>query len=209
MQLLPRKVQVLLLAALRCCSQLRRTRAAWICACSTSAAFSQQSGLATSLWQKSSQAKGLLRIAASRKPGARRTESPPQATSLPHFESSRVAKILRCSSTRSANHSSAVVEQAFSPAFGPRYDFCHGSIRPAVPVQREMERERSPLARIPPLRGGDFQGMRVYRSDVVLGRARKANFRAPQHRLDEPARLSLGMVASLQSPLPFHPARPL
>jgi hypothetical protein len=29
-------------------------------------------------------------------------------------------------STRSANHSSAVVEQAFSPTFGPRYDFRHG-----------------------------------------------------------------------------------
>jgi hypothetical protein len=28
-------------------------------------------------------------------------------------------------STRNANHSSAVVEQAFSPAFGPRHDFCH------------------------------------------------------------------------------------
>jgi hypothetical protein len=29
-------------------------------------------------------------------------------------------------STRTADHSSAVVEQAFSPAFGPRYDFRHG-----------------------------------------------------------------------------------
>src|ERR1035441_8064720 len=47
-----------------------------------------------------------------------------------------------------------------------------------VPVQREMERGRSPLMSIPPLRGGDFQGIRVYRSDMVLGRARKANFRA-------------------------------
>ena len=65
-----------------------------------------------------------------------------------------------------------------------------------------------PLASVPPLRGGDFQGMRVYRSDVCLGRARKANFRAP-HRLDEPTKLSLGMVASLQSPLPFHLAKSL
>jgi hypothetical protein len=78
-----------------------------------------------------------------------------------------------------------------------------------VPVQREMERGRSPLMSIPPLRGGDFQGIRVYRSDMVLGRARKANFRAQQHRLDEPTKLSLGMVASLQSPLPFHLARSL
>jgi hypothetical protein len=46
---------------------------------------------------------------------------------------------------------------------------------------------------IPPLRGGDFQGIRVYRSDVFLGRARKANFRVQQHRLDEPTKLSLGM----------------
>jgi hypothetical protein len=35
-------------------------------------------------------------------------------------------------STRSANHSSAVVEQAFSPAFGPRYDFCQGLLRPLL-----------------------------------------------------------------------------
>ncbi|MDQ6760793.1 MAG: type II toxin-antitoxin system HicB family antitoxin, partial [Acidobacteriota bacterium] len=35
--------------------------------------------------------------------------------------------------------------------------------RSGVPVQREMEKERSPLASIPPLRGGDFQGIRVYR----------------------------------------------
>src|SRR4051812_8732303 len=47
-----------------------------------------------------------------------------------------------------------------------------------------------------------FQGIRVYRSDVFLRRARNANFRA-RHRLDEPAKLSFGMVASLQSPLPF------
>jgi hypothetical protein len=80
---------------------------------------------------------------------------------------------------------------------------------PLVPVQREVERGRSPLVSIPPLRGGDFQGIRVYRSDVFLGRARKANFRAQQHRLDEPTKLSLGMVASLQSPLPFHLARSL
>jgi hypothetical protein len=68
---------------------------------------------------------------------------------------------------------------------------------------------RSPLASIPPLRGGDFQGIGVYRSDVYLGRARKANFRAQKHRLDEPTKVSLGMVASLQSPLPFPLARSL
>jgi hypothetical protein len=73
-----------------------------------------------------------------------------------------------------------------------------------VPVQREIERVRSPLVSIPPLRSGDFQGIRVYRSDVFLRRARKTNFRAQQHRFDEPTRLSLGVVASLQSPLPFY-----
>ena len=83
------------------------------------------------------------------------------------------------------------------------------TLYPAVLVQREVERVRSPLASIPPLRGGDFQGIRVYRSDVFWGRARKANFRAPKHRLDEPTKLSLGMVASLQSPLPFHLAKSL
>jgi hypothetical protein len=78
-----------------------------------------------------------------------------------------------------------------------------------VPVQREMESERSPLVNIPPLRDGDFQGMRVYRSDECLGRARRVDFRAQKHRFDEPAKLSLGMVASLQSPLPFHLAKSL
>jgi len=64
------------------------------------------------------------------------------------------------------------------------------------------------LISVPPLRGGDFQGIRVYRSDVCWGRARKATFRA-RHRLDEPAKLSLGLVASLQSPLPFRLAKSL
>ena len=65
-----------------------------------------------------------------------------------------------------------------------------------------------PLASVPPLRGGDFQGIRVYRSDVFFGKSAKGDFRA-QHRLDEPAKLSLGLVASLQSPLPFHLAKSL
>jgi len=34
--------------------------------------------------------------------------------------------------------------------------------------------------------------------------AREKSLRAARHRLDEPTRLSLGMVASLQSPPPFH-----
>jgi len=64
------------------------------------------------------------------------------------------------------------------------------------------------LVSVPPLRGGDFQGIGVYRSDMVFGAKRERNSRAP-HRLDEPTRLSLGMVASLQSPLPFHLAMSL
>jgi len=51
--------------------------------------------------------------------------------------------------------------------------------RDRVPVQREMERGRSPLVSIPPMRGLDFQGMRVYRSDVCFGKSAKGNFRAP------------------------------
>jgi hypothetical protein len=33
----------------------------------------------------------------------------------------------------------------------------------AVLVQSEMEKKRFPLVKIPPLRGGDFQGMRIHR----------------------------------------------
>jgi hypothetical protein len=77
-----------------------------------------------------------------------------------------------------------------------------------VLVQPEMEKERIPVAsKFRPL-GGDFQGMRVYRSDGIWGGAEKGNFRSSEHRLDEPTRLSLGMVASPRSP-PFHPAKSL
>jgi hypothetical protein len=37
-----------------------------------------------------------------------------------------------------------------------------------VPVQREMERRRFPLVSNPPGSGGDFQGIRVYRSDGLF-----------------------------------------
>jgi len=50
--------------------------------------------------------------------------------------------------------------------------------------------------------------MRIYRSDVCLffGFMGGADFAPPQMFIvrDESARLSLGMVASPQSPLPFH-----
>jgi hypothetical protein len=42
-------------------------------------------------------------------------------------------------------------------------------------------------------------------SDRSVQRERRAS-RAARHRIDEPARLSLSMAASLQSPPPFHPA---
>src|SRR5580658_2427861 len=78
----------------------------------------------------------------------------------------------------------------------------------SVPVQREREEKRYPLVSIPPF-GRGFSRHPGLPIRCVLGRARKTNFRAREHRLDEPARLSLGMVASLQSPLPFHPAKTL
>ena len=49
-----------------------------------------------------------------------------------------------------------------------------------------------------------FKAWRVYPSDVCWGRARIVPARPLVHRQDEPTRLSLGMVASQQSPLPFH-----
>jgi hypothetical protein len=77
-----------------------------------------------------------------------------------------------------------------------------------VPVQREMERGRSPLVSIPPFgRGFSRQPGLPIRCD--FGPSAKGDFRAQRHRLDEPAKLSLGMVASPQSPLPFHLAEPL
>ncbi len=58
-------------------------------------------------------------------------------------------------------------------------------------------------------RKGDFQGMGVYSSDVsfrsvVAAREITELSRAARIGSNEPTRLSLGMVASLQSPLPFH-----
>src|SRR5579863_3371689 len=72
-----------------------------------------------------------------------------------------------------------------------------------------MEKRRSPLVSSPPRRGGDFQGIGVYRPMtflVVSVQRERIGSRAAKHRLDEPARLSLSMVASLQSLPPFHPA---
>jgi hypothetical protein len=73
----------------------------------------------------------------------------------------------------------------------------------SVPVQREMETERPSLVSIPPFGRGFLRhwGLSIR---CGFGKSAKGEFRAPDHRLDEPTRLSLGMVASLQSPLPFH-----
>jgi hypothetical protein len=78
-----------------------------------------------------------------------------------------------------------------------------------VPVQREMERERSPLASIPPFQGGDFQGIGSTDPMHVWEERGGAEPPRSEHRLDEPTKLSLGMGASLQSPLPFHLAKSL
>jgi hypothetical protein len=77
-----------------------------------------------------------------------------------------------------------------------------------VLVQRESKRGRSPLVSIPPFGRGFLrhEGLSIRCS---FGRAREESSRARDHRLDEPTKLSLGMVASLQSPLPFHLARSL
>ena len=77
-----------------------------------------------------------------------------------------------------------------------------------VPAQREMEKGRSPLVSIPPFgRGFSRHPGLPIRCD--FGKSAKGDFRARLHRLDEPTRLSLGMVASPQSPLSFHLAEPL
>jgi len=77
-----------------------------------------------------------------------------------------------------------------------------------VPAQREMEKGRSPLVSIPPCgRGFSRHPGLPIRCD--FGKSAKGDFRARLHRLDEPTRLSLGVVASPQSPLPFHLAESL
>ena len=80
------------------------------------------------------------------------------------------------------------------------------SVACSVLVQPEMEKRRSPLVSIPPF-GRGFSRHGVFRSDGGWGR--KNELLRPVHRLDEPAGISLGMVASPQCPLPFRPAKSL
>jgi len=72
-----------------------------------------------------------------------------------------------------------------------------------------MEKERFPLSEYSALTGGDFQGIWVYRSDVFW-KERERRTAAPMSIVSmSPPGYPLGMVASLQSPLPFHPAKSL
>jgi len=55
----------------------------------------------------------------------------------------------------------------------------------------------------------DFQGMKGLSLRCMLGPSEDLPARPLVHRQDEPIQLSLGMVASQQSPLPFHRMRRL
>jgi hypothetical protein len=74
-----------------------------------------------------------------------------------------------------------------------------------VLAQPEMEKRRS-VSVDPPLRAGIFQGMGSIVRWLFSRNAQRERIvsRAAEHRLDEPARLSLGMVGSRQSSPPFH-----
>ena len=73
-------------------------------------------------------------------------------------------------------------------------------------AQPELERRRA-VSEYSALSGGDFQGIGSFDAMMGWGAAQEARSGAADHRLDEPTRLPLGMVASPQSPLLFHPAR--
>src|SRR5260370_3213280 len=79
--------------------------------------------------------------------------------------------------------------------------------RPRCPGH--TERISTVLVREPDsaLSGGDFQGMGSF-DPMKVGKSAKGT-PALYHRLDEPTQLSLGIVASLQSPLPFRWAESL
>ncbi len=79
-----------------------------------------------------------------------------------------------------------------------------------VPVQREMERGRLSVSEYSAHAGFGFSRHEGLPIRCVFWEERERGTSAPQqHRLDEPTKLSLSMVASLQSPLPFHLAKSL
>ena len=84
-------------------------------------------------------------------------------------------------------------------------EFCPS---PTVPVQPELESERSPLVSIPPF-GRGFSRHRGLPIRWSLEGTLSGAPASRSHRLDEPTRLSLGRVASQQSPLLFHLAQSL
>jgi hypothetical protein len=77
-----------------------------------------------------------------------------------------------------------------------------------VSAQREMENGRSQLVSIP-LFGRGFSRHQGLPIRCHFRKSAKDDFRARLHRLDETTRLSPGMVASPQSPLPFHLVEPV
>jgi hypothetical protein len=129
-----------------------------------------------------------------------------------HMNGTAASDLIEDLSRASSSHFQAIVEvQRAGPipsTSAHRMSKDKTSVSACVPVQREMERGRSPLVSIPPVgRGFSRQPGLPIRCD--FGPSAKGDFRAQRHRLDEPAKLSLGMVASPQSPLPFHLAEPL
>jgi len=84
-----------------------------------------------------------------------------------------------------------------------------GRVSENVLAQPEMESGRSPLVVDSAPAGRGFSRYLGLPIRCYSEKSAKGKFRALQHRFDEPTRLSLGMVASLQSPLPFHPAKSL
>jgi hypothetical protein len=75
-------------------------------------------------------------------------------------------------------------------------------------AQPELERRRS-VSEYSALSGGDFQGIGSFDPMSGLGSSAGSSFRLPIIVSMSPTRLSLGIVASLQSPPPFHLAKPL
>src|SRR5713226_814493 len=95
-------------------------------------------------------------------------------------------------------------------SFIPRAPRCYAqqSARQLQMCRLSVKWEALRLYRFRPA-GGGLQGMRLYRSDAGW-QERGKDIRADAVIISmSPTKLSLGMVASLQSPLPFHPAKSL